>query len=283
MYKKVLIANRGEIAVRIARTLRRLGIASIGIYAKPDSNSLHVSSCDTSFFLGNGNLEETYLNISKIVKFAASEGVEAIHPGYGFLSENARFAEQCLDHNIDFIGPSSSVIRLMGKKDEAKRFLNTVAVPTIPGYLGEDQTTQNLINKAREIGFPILIKAVAGGGGKGMRIVRSAEDFSVSLQSAKKEAKNSFGDDKVILEKYIAEARHIEVQIFGDMHGNIIHLNERDCSLQRRHQKIIEESHRSWHGRVFIFEKRPVLFYGNEYAATGGARSDGGDHRFRSC
>ncbi len=240
--KKILIANRGEIAVRIIRTCRKLGIKSVSVYSDIDKNALHVRSADEAVYIGASPASESYLDIDKIVNACKQTGAEAVHPGYGFLSENPDFARSLKKAGITFIGPSPESMEAMGLKDAAKKIMQRAGVPVTPGYHGKDQSEALLEQKAQEIGYPVLIKAVAGGGGKGMRKVERADDFKDALSSCKREAKAAFGNDKVLLEKYIQNPRHIEVQIFGDMHGNIIHLYERDCSLQRRHQKVIEEA-----------------------------------------
>ncbi|HTP75654.1 MAG TPA: acetyl/propionyl/methylcrotonyl-CoA carboxylase subunit alpha [Rhizomicrobium sp.] len=242
MFKNILIANRGEIACRIMRTAQRMGIATTAVYSDADANAAHVALADRAVRIGPPAPRESYLNIGAILDAARSAGADAIHPGYGFLSENAGFAEACTSAGVTFIGPPASAIRAMGLKDRAKALMAKAAVPIVPGYLGDDQSTEQLALEAARIGFPVLIKAVAGGGGKGMRRVDAAETFVAALASAKREAQAAFGDDKVLIEKYVARPRHIEVQVFADRHGGVIHLFERDCSLQRRHQKVIEEA-----------------------------------------
>jgi len=238
----VLIANRGEIACRIIRTLRRMGIRSVAVYSEADRNALHVSLADAAYEIGAAPPRESYLNQANILKAAKESGADAIHPGYGFLSENAGFAEACAKADLIFIGPPPSAIRAMGSKSEAKALMEKAGVPLVPGYHGADQSLKVLQTAADKIGYPVLIKASAGGGGKGMKIATSAAEFKDALESAQREAKNAFGDDRVLVEKYLQQPRHIEAQIFGDPHGNIIHLFERDCSIQRRHQKVIEEA-----------------------------------------
>ena len=242
MFRTLLIANRGEIACRIMRTAQRMGIATIAVYSDADAGAAHVAQADKSVRIGPPDARESYLNIPAILEAARQTGAEAIHPGYGFLSENAAFADACRAAGIVFVGPPASAIRAMGLKDRAKALMAKAGVPVVPGYLGDDQSTERLADEAAKIGYPVLIKAVAGGGGKGMRKVDAATAFTAALESAKREAMSAFGDDKVLLEKYVARPRHIEVQIFADAHGNIVHLFERDCSLQRRHQKVIEEA-----------------------------------------
>jgi 3-methylcrotonyl-CoA carboxylase alpha subunit len=242
MLKSLLIANRGEIACRVIRTARRLGIRTIAVYSDADAKALHVRMADEAVHVGRSPARESYLRSDKIIEAAKTTGAEAIHPGYGFLSENAEFAQAVIDAGIIWVGPKPDSIRAMGLKDAAKKLMAEAGVPVTPGYLGEDQDPKRLEKEAEAIGYPVLIKAVAGGGGKGMRRVDNAKDFEEGLQSAKREAASSFGDDRVLIEKYINSPRHIEVQVFGDSRGNVVHLFERDCSLQRRHQKVIEEA-----------------------------------------
>ncbi|MEJ6565230.1 MAG: acetyl/propionyl/methylcrotonyl-CoA carboxylase subunit alpha [Burkholderiales bacterium] len=242
MFSKILIANRGEIAVRIARTAKAMGVQTVAVCSAVDVNALHTHACDQSVMIGGASPAESYLNAQRIVEVALTTGAEAIHPGYGFLSENAEFAELCEADGIKFIGPSSKVIRAMGLKSSAKTIVETAGVPLLPGFHGEDQSDEVLVAEASRIGFPLLIKASAGGGGKGMRVVDRLGDFMTALTGARREAKNSFNNDHVLLERYIKAPRHIEVQIFADQQGNYVHLFERDCSLQRRYQKVIEEA-----------------------------------------
>jgi 3-methylcrotonyl-CoA carboxylase alpha subunit len=242
MFSSVLIANRGEIAVRIARTARRLGLRTIAVYSEADAGAPHVRACDEAYPIGAATPRESYLDIDKLIEVARRAGAQCIHPGYGFLSENADFAEAALRANIAFIGPSPAAIRAMGLKDRAKALMEKAGVPVVPGYHGDQQVPAFLKRKAYEIGYPVLIKAVAGGGGRGMRRVDKHADFDDALAAAKREAESAFGDPRVLLEKYIEAPRHIEIQIFGDGDGQVIHLDERDCSIQRRHQKVIEEA-----------------------------------------
>ena len=242
MISSVLIANRGEIARRIIRTARELGVRTIAVYSEADAEAPFVMEADMAILIGPAPARESYLVPEKILAAARQSGAEAIHPGYGFLSENADFAQAVIDAGLIWIGPPPNAIRAMGLKDAAKKVMIAAGVPTTPGYLGEDQSAPRLAEEAAKIGFPVLIKAVAGGGGKGMRKVERAEDFAALLASCQREASASFGDDRVLLEKYVTRPRHIEVQVFGDSHGNVVHLFERDCSLQRRHQKVIEEA-----------------------------------------
>ncbi|HEV2817877.1 MAG TPA: acetyl/propionyl/methylcrotonyl-CoA carboxylase subunit alpha [Allosphingosinicella sp.] len=241
MIRSLLIANRGEIACRIIRTARRLGIRTVAVYSDADARALHVREADQAVHIGPSPARESYLVGDKIIAAAKETGAEAIHPGYGFLSENAQFAQAVIDGLI-WVGPKPASIVAMGLKDAAKKLMAEAGVPVTPGYLGEDQDPKRLKKEAGAIGWPVLIKAVAGGGGKGMRRVNAAAEFDDMLLSCKREAAASFGDDRVLIEKYIERPRHIEVQVFGDSHGNVVHLFERDCSLQRRHQKVIEEA-----------------------------------------
>ena len=242
MLQSLLIANRGEIACRIIRTARRLGIRTVAVYSDADAKALHVRQADEAVHIGPSPARESYLVGERIIAAAQATGAEAIHPGYGFLSENADFAQAVIDAGLIWVGPKPHSIRAMGLKDAAKKLMQEAGVPVTPGYLGEDQSPDRLQAEADAIGYPVLIKAVAGGGGKGMRRVESSAEFQDALTSCKREAASSFGDDRVLLEKYILSPRHIEVQVFGDSHGQIVHLFERDCSLQRRHQKVIEEA-----------------------------------------
>jgi 3-methylcrotonyl-CoA carboxylase alpha subunit len=242
MIASLLIANRGEIACRIIRTARRLGVRTVAVYSDADARALHVREADAAVYLGPSAARDSYLVGEKIIAAARETGAEAIHPGYGFLSENADFAEAVLAAGLVWVGPNPASIRAMGLKDAAKKLMQEAGVPVTPGYMGEDQAPGRLQGEADAIGYPVLIKAVAGGGGKGMRKVNRAAEFDEMLQSCRREAAASFGDDRVLIEKYVERPRHIEVQIFGDSHGNVVHLFERDCSLQRRHQKVIEEA-----------------------------------------
>ncbi len=242
MFSSLLIANRGEIACRIMRTAHHLGIRTIAVYSDADRDALHVEMADEAVHLGGAAATESYLVADKIIQAAKESGAEAIHPGYGFLSENADFAATCATEGIIFVGPSADAIRAMGLKGAAKSLMEKAGVPVVPGYHGPKQEAKFLKQKAYEIGYPVLIKAVAGGGGKGMRLVEKARDFDAALDSAKRESLSAFGNDVVLIEKFIASPRHVEMQIFADGQGNAIHLFERDCSLQRRHQKVIEEA-----------------------------------------
>ncbi|QNM83186.1 acetyl/propionyl/methylcrotonyl-CoA carboxylase subunit alpha [Sphingomonas sabuli] len=242
MIRSLLIANRGEIACRVIRTARELGVRTVAVYSDADRKALHVRLADEAVHIGASPARESYLVGEKIIAAARESGAEAIHPGYGFLSENADFAQSVIDAGLIWVGPKPDSIRAMGLKDAAKKLMQEAGVPVTPGYLGENQDPAHLKTEAGKIGYPVLIKAVAGGGGKGMRKVEAADGFDDALDSAKREAASSFGDNRVLIEKFVQSPRHIEVQIFGDSHGNVVHLFERDCSLQRRHQKVIEEA-----------------------------------------
>ncbi|WP_338505098.1 acetyl/propionyl/methylcrotonyl-CoA carboxylase subunit alpha [Sphingomonas kaistensis] len=242
MITSLLIANRGEIACRVIRTAQHLGIRTVAVYSDADANALHVRMADEAVHIGPSPARESYLVGEKLIAAAKDTGAEAIHPGYGFLSENAEFAQAVLDAGLIWVGPKPASIRAMGLKDAAKKLMAEAGVPVTPGYMGDDQSAERLKAEADAIGYPVLIKAVAGGGGKGMRKVDAAEDFADALDSCRREAASSFGNDVVLLEKWIESPRHIEVQVFGDSHGSVVHLFERDCSLQRRHQKVIEEA-----------------------------------------
>ena len=242
MFSKILIANRGEIACRVAATAKRMGIRTVAVYSDADREAKHVAVCDEAVYLGGSAPKDSYLKGDAIIAIALDVGAQAIHPGYGFLSENADFAQACQDAGLMFIGPSADAIRAMGGKSESKRLMEAAGVPLIPGYHGDNQDAQFLQQQADSIGYPVLIKASAGGGGKGMRIVENSSDFIDLLESCRREAITSFGDDQVLIEKYALKPRHIEIQVFGDMHGNYVHLFERDCSVQRRHQKVLEEA-----------------------------------------
>ena len=240
--QKVLVANRGEIARRVMRTCRRMGIATVAVFSDADADMPFVREADEAVRLGPAPSVESYLRIDKILDAAAQTGSDAIHPGYGFLAENAELAQACLDAGVIFIGPTPAAIRSMGSKREAKALVAKAGVPVIPGYDGASQDPKVLADKAIEIGFPVLLKASAGGGGKGMKLVRKEEELSDAIASAARESQSAFGDDTLLVEKYIDDPRHVEIQILGDSHGELIHLNERECSIQRRHQKIVEET-----------------------------------------
>jgi 3-methylcrotonyl-CoA carboxylase alpha subunit len=242
MFSKILIANRGEIACRVIKTARRLGIKTVAVYSDADANARHVAMADEAVHIGGSPARESYLLADRIIEACKRTGAQAVHPGYGFLSENAGFAEACAKAGIVFIGPPPGAIRAMGSKSEAKKIMEKAKVPLVPGYHGDDQSPELLAKEAARIGFPVLIKASAGGGGKGMRVVESAAKFADALAGAKREAKASFADDHVLVEKYLQRPRHIEIQVFADSHGNCLYLFERDCSIQRRHQKVIEEA-----------------------------------------
>ncbi|HVN00272.1 MAG TPA: biotin carboxylase N-terminal domain-containing protein [Caulobacteraceae bacterium] len=242
MISSLLIANRGEIARRIIRTARRLGVRTLAVYSEADAGAPHIHEADAAVCIGPPPARESYLDAARLLAAAKETGAEAIHPGYGFLSENADFAEAVMAAGLVWVGPPPAAIRAMGLKDAAKRLMAAAGVATTPGYLGDDQSAATLAREAAAIGFPVLIKAVAGGGGKGMRRVDQPDDFAPALEAARREAASAFGDDRVLLERYVTRPRHIEVQVFGDTHGNVVHLFERDCSLQRRHQKVVEEA-----------------------------------------
>lgn len=242
MFSSVLIANRGEIACRVIRTAKAMGLRTIAVYSDADANAAHVAEADEAHHIGPSPANESYLKADLILDVAKRSGAEAIHPGYGFLSENAEFAEACEKAGVIFIGPTASAIRAMGLKDAAKVLMEKANVPVVPGYHGDNQDPAFLMTQADEIGYPVLIKAVAGGGGKGMRRVDAPDEFEKALASAQREAASAFGDDRCLVEKFVARPRHIEIQVFADSHGNAVHLFERDCSLQRRHQKVVEEA-----------------------------------------
>ncbi|HZH44477.1 MAG TPA: acetyl/propionyl/methylcrotonyl-CoA carboxylase subunit alpha [Lysobacter sp.] len=242
MFDKILIANRGEIACRVIRTCHRLGIRTVAVYSDADADAQHVRHADEAWHIGGARPQESYLRGDKIIEVAKASGAQAIHPGYGFLSENADFADAVEAAGLVFIGPKAASMRKMGSKAGAKQLMQAAGVPVVPGYTGEDQSPERLQREADAIGYPLMIKAAHGGGGKGMRIVRSSAEFMPNLESCQREAANAFGRDRVLLERYVERPRHIEIQVFGDAHGNVIHLNERECSAQRRYQKVIEES-----------------------------------------
>jgi len=242
MFKKILIANRGEIACRVAATARRMGVRTVAVYSDADANARHVAACDEALHIGGSAPKESYLRWERIIEAAKATGAQAIHPGYGFLSENEEFAQACADAGLVFIGPPPSAIKAMGLKAESKQLMEKAGVPLVPGYHAANQDATLLKQEADRIGYPVLIKASAGGGGKGMRAVDKPADFEAALASCKREAINSFGDDAVLVEKYVQRPRHIEIQVFGDTHGNYVYLFERDCSVQRRHQKVLEEA-----------------------------------------
>jgi 3-methylcrotonyl-CoA carboxylase alpha subunit len=242
MFQKILIANRGEIACRVAATARRMGVKTVAVYSEADAQARHVQACDEAVLIGGPAPRDSYLQWQRILDAAKATGAQAVHPGYGFLSENEEFAQACADAGLVFIGPPPSAIQAMGLKAESKRLMEQAGVPLVPGYHGADQDPALLKKEAARIGFPVLIKASAGGGGKGMRAVHAAEEFDAALASCKREAINSFGDDAVLIERYVQKPRHIEIQVFGDSHGDCVYLFERDCSVQRRHQKVLEEA-----------------------------------------
>ncbi|HSS66178.1 MAG TPA: biotin carboxylase N-terminal domain-containing protein, partial [Gammaproteobacteria bacterium] len=242
MFESILVANRGEIACRVIRTARRLGVRTVAVYSDADRDALHVELADEAYRLGPAAASESYLNGTKLLEIAHRAGVQAIHPGYGFLAENARFADACADAGVTFIGPPAQAIRSMGSKSAALELMSQAGVPVLPGYRGDDQSDEALIAAAKSVGYPLVVKPVAGGGGKGMRIVAAAEELKPAIDSSRREAQAAFGDGELLLERYLERARHVEVQVFADSRGNTVHLYERDCSVQRRHQKIIEEA-----------------------------------------
>jgi len=242
MFDKILIANRGEIALRVLRAAKELGVATVAVHSTADKDAMHVKLADESVCIGPPAARDSYLNIPSLLSACEITGADAVHPGYGFLSENARFAEILEEHNIAFIGPKSEHIRLMGDKIEAKATAKRLGIPCVPGSNGSIDNERDALKVAKEIGFPVLVKAASGGGGRGMKVARDAQDLAVAIATARTEAKAAFGDDTVYLEKYLEKPRHIEIQIFGDGKGKAVHLGERDCSLQRRHQKVWEES-----------------------------------------
>jgi 3-methylcrotonyl-CoA carboxylase alpha subunit len=241
-FRTLLIANRGEIAVRVIRTARAMGLRTVAVYSEADRDAMHVAMADEAVLLGPARARDSYLNIERVIEAAHKSGAEAVHPGYGFLSESAEFAAACLDAGLVFVGPTAGMIRLMGSKSGSKMLMEEAGVPLVPGYHGEAQDEATLASAADRIGFPVLVKASAGGGGRGMRIVRSAGELAVAITSAKREAKAAFGDDRMLIETFVENPRHIEVQVIGDSHGNLLSLFERECTLQRRHQKVIEEA-----------------------------------------
>lgn len=242
MFKKILIANRGEIACRVIKTARKMGIKTVAVYSDADKDALHVEMADEAVHLGPPPAAQSYLLIDKIIAACKETGAEAVHPGYGFLSENAKFAQSLKDNGIAFIGPNIQAVEVMGDKIESKKFANAAKVNTVPGYLGVIKDTAEAVKIANEIGYPVMIKASAGGGGKGMRIAWSEAEVADGFTSSMSEAKSSFGDDRVFIEKFVTQPRHIEIQVLGDKHGNVIYLHERECSIQRRNQKVIEEA-----------------------------------------
>jgi 3-methylcrotonyl-CoA carboxylase alpha subunit len=241
-FRTLLIANRGEIAARVIRSARAMGLRTVAVYSEADRDAMHVAMADEAVLLGPARARDSYLNIERVIEAARQSGAEAVHPGYGFLSENAEFAQACADAGLVFVGPTAAMMRAMGSKSGSKALMEKAGVPLVPGYHGEAQDEATLKNAADKVGFPVLVKASAGGGGRGMRIVRSAGELAAAITSAKREAKAAFGDDRMLIEKFVANPRHIEVQIIGDSHGNLLSLFERECTLQRRHQKVIEEA-----------------------------------------
>lgn len=241
-FRKILVANRGEIALRVIRSAQKLQIETVAVYSDADAGAQHVQQATEAYRLGPAPASESYLNYAKILEICAASGAEAVHPGYGFLSENAAFARACAAAGVEFIGPPVKAIEAMGSKSASKEIMIAAGVPVTPGYHGEDQTFETLEREAGKIGYPVLIKAVLGGGGKGMRIVERHEHLKEAIEACVREAQASFGDGRVLIEKYLVKPRHVELQVFGDKFGNVIHLFERDCSVQRRHQKVLEEA-----------------------------------------
>jgi 3-methylcrotonyl-CoA carboxylase alpha subunit len=286
MFKKILIANRGEIACRVIKTARRMGIRTVAVYSEADANARHVRLADEAILIGPAAANESYLVIERVIAAAKQSGAEAIHPGYGFLSENEAFCDACARAGIVFVGPPAAAIHAMGSKSEAKKLMEKAGVPLTPGYHGDNQAPDYLQQQADSIGYPVLIKAAAGGGGKGMRVVENAADFAAALASCKREASSSFGDEHVLIEKYLTRPRHIEIQVFGDSQGNYVHLFERDCSVQRRHQKVLEEApapgmsaeRRAAMGKAAVEAARAVAYVGAgtvEFIVPGDAGGDG--------
>ncbi|HMB59838.1 MAG TPA: biotin carboxylase N-terminal domain-containing protein, partial [Xanthomonadales bacterium] len=242
MFKKILIANRGEIACRVIQTARRMGVRSVAVYSDADRNALHVSMADEAIYIGESPARDSYLRGDRIIEACKKVGAEAVHPGYGFLSENAEFSRQCKENGIVFIGPPEPAIVAMGSKSAAKAIMADAGVPVVPGYHGKDQSAEKIREESNRIGYPVLLKAIAGGGGKGMRVVRSEEEVETACAAVHREATSSFGNGDLLVEKYLASPRHVEVQVFCDQQGHAVYLFERDCSVQHRHQKVIEEA-----------------------------------------
>jgi 3-methylcrotonyl-CoA carboxylase alpha subunit len=241
-FRTLLIANRGEIACRVIRTAKAMGLRTVAVYSEADRDAMHAAMADEAVLLGPARARDSYLNIERVIDAARQSGAEAVHPGYGFLSENAEFGQACADAGLVFVGPTAAMMIAMGSKSGSKMLMEKAGVPLVPGYHGEAQDEAILAKAANKIGFPVLIKASAGGGGRGMRIVRSPSELAAAITSAKREAKAAFGDDRLLIEKFVENPRHIEVQIIGDSHGNLLSLFERECTLQRRHQKVVEEA-----------------------------------------
>jgi 3-methylcrotonyl-CoA carboxylase alpha subunit len=241
-FRTLLIANRGEIACRVIRTAKAMGLRTVAVYSEADRDAMHVTMADEAVLLGPARARDSYLNIERVIEAARKSGAEAVHPGYGFLSESAEFAQACADAGLVFVGPTADMIKAMGSKSGSKMLMEKAGVPLVPGYHGEAQDDATLAKAADQIGFPVLVKASAGGGGRGMRIVHLASELAGAVVSAKREAKAAFGDDRMLIEKFVENPRHIEVQIIGDSHGNLLSLFERECTLQRRHQKVVEEA-----------------------------------------
>jgi 3-methylcrotonyl-CoA carboxylase alpha subunit len=283
MFESLLIANRGEIACRIIRSARSMGLRTIAVHSIADTDARHVRLADEAHLIGGAAARESYLRVEALIDAAKASGAEAIHPGYGFLAENAEFAEAVIGAGLVWVGPPPAAIRAMGLKDAAKALMQKAGVPVVPGHQGDDQSVETLSAAAAEVGFPVMIKPVAGGGGKGMRVVTGADDFARALDGAKREAASSFGDDRVLIERYLPRPRHVEIQVFADTHGNVVHLNERDCSVQRRHQKIgISPSLRHAMGEAACAAARAIGYVGAgtlEFLVDE-APADGGDPPF---
>jgi acetyl-CoA carboxylase biotin carboxylase subunit len=287
MFKRILIANRGEIAVRVIRACKEMGIASVAVFSEVDRAALHVTSADEAYPIGPAAARESYLNIGRILEVAKRSAAEAVHPGYGFLSENPQFARACSDAGVKFIGPPATAMELMGSKTRARKAMQSAGVPMVPGSTS-GLTVAEAAALAATIGYPVMIKAAAGGGGKGMRLVRNAGELQPAFETAQSEALRAFNNDEIYLEKFITNPRHVEIQVLGDEHGNVVYLGERECSVQRRHQKVIEEAPsaivsedlRQRMGAVAVQAARSAGYTnGDEYAASGRASGDGVDYR----
>ncbi len=291
MFDKILIANRGEIACRVMRTAKRMGVGTVAVYSEADAEAAHVALADEAYLIGPAPAAESYLSIEAVLEAAGRSGAEAVHPGYGFLAENADFAEACASAGLAFIGPPPEAIRAMGSKSAAKTFMAAAGVPILPGYHDDDQSPERLMAAAREVGYPVMIKAVTGGGGKGMRLIEAEDGFEQALAGARREAASAFGDDRVLIERYLPRPRHIEIQVFADSLGNAVHLFERDCSIQRRHQKVIEEAPapglgeetRARMGAAALIAARAIGYVGAgtvEFIVDAGAGLEAGDFYF---
>jgi propionyl-CoA carboxylase alpha chain len=282
VFKKILIANRGEIACRVIKSAQKMGIATVAVYSDADCDALHVQMADEAVRIGAPPSTESYLVAERIIQACIDTGAEAVHPGYGFLSENSSFCEALAAKGIAFIGPKTRAIEAMGDKITSKKLADNAKVNTIPGYTDVVKDAKQAVTIANDIGYPVMLKASAGGGGKGMRIARNDDECLDGFERAANEARSSFGDDRIFIEKFIEEPRHIEIQVMADSHGNVVYLNERECSLQRRHQKVIEEAPSPWHRRVHRRSQAQLLFPRNEHAPAGGASRHRADDRHRS-